>query len=162
VAHRVRGPLTASSSELAALFDVHENTVGLWIKAGLPVTRAKRGGANKIDVGVAIRWVKERDAAEHEAALERARDNDQLDALRARKLEAESRIAEAEADLVEGKQVVAADVEGRLSRVVLAIREGVLSLPSRAVQSGLVATEKEDGLSDLARDVLTELARLDP
>lgn len=149
---------TVSSETLSELFGVHAKTVAAWIKAGMPVA-SRKGRANTIELGAAIRWVRERDAAVHEQQLEAARSSPDLDALRARKLEAESRIAEAEADLVEGEQVAASDVEDAWSRIAMAIREGVLSLPSRAVQAGLVTPEHEDAVSDLARDVLRELTK---
>jgi phage terminase Nu1 subunit (DNA packaging protein) len=151
---------TVSRDRLAEIFGVHANTVALWIKNGMPVA-SRKGRSSSIQIAAAIRWVRERDAAECERLLEAARSSPDLDALRARKLEAESRIAEAEADLVEGRQVPAADVMDKLSRVVVAIREGVLSLGPRAVQVGIIPPDQEDRLGDLGRDVLRELAKVD-
>lgn len=150
-----------SSERLSELFGVHPKTVALWIKDGLPVA-SRTGRANAIELGVAIRWVRERDAARADQELEAAKSSPDLDVVRVRKLEAESRIAEAEADQIEGTLVVAADVTDHLSRVALGIREAVLNLSAQAVQAGIVPIEQEDALSDLCRDALRELTKLEP
>ena len=146
-----------SSEQLSELFGVHVKTVALWIKQGMPVA-SRAGRANSIDVGAAIRWRMERLAADHEEKLAEARSSPELDQIRARKMRAESRRLEAEADRVEGAQVLVADVEQAWSRIASAIREGVLSLAPRAVQIGVIAPDKEDALADLSRDVLREIA----
>jgi phage terminase Nu1 subunit (DNA packaging protein) len=149
---------TVSNEGLAEFHGVHVKTVALWIKSGMPV-ESRKGRANTINLAAATLWLRERDAETHRKELEAARSAPDMDALKARKLDAESRISEAEADLVEGKQVLVAEVESAWARITLAIREAVLSLASRAVQSGAITPEQEDAVADLARDILLELSK---
>lgn len=152
---------TVNSEALAEICGVHPNTVALWIKAGMPVSgRAGTGGrSNTIDLGAAIQWRRQVDGHEFEERLAAVRSSPDMDKLRARKLEAEARIAEANAAAREGELVPADEVVDRWSRIVLSVREGVLSLAPRAVQAGVLAPEQEDALSDLSRDVLRDLAK---
>jgi phage terminase Nu1 subunit (DNA packaging protein) len=156
--NEIAADATVSSERLSELFGVHPKTVALWIKNGLPVS-SRVGRANAIPLAEAIKWRIESIVADFERRLAEAQASPDIEALRARKLEAESRIAEAEADRVEGLQVIASDVEDAWSRIALSIREAVLSLAPRAVQAGTVTAEKEEELSDLCRDILRELAK---
>lgn len=156
--------IAVSNVELAALFDVHENTITAWIENGLPYKPAARGSANRnrIDLGTAIRWRRQRDSEIRELEIEERQRSPEIDQLRARKLEAESRIAEAAADEVESKQVLAADVEDALARVALAIREGILSATPRAVRAGVVTPERGEQLDAIMLEIIQELERIQP
>jgi phage terminase Nu1 subunit (DNA packaging protein) len=151
-----RKPIVVTERELAQLFAVHVNTAHNWVKAGLPAR--KPGRRLMIELGPAIRWVREKDAETCEARIATIRSTPDMDAARARKLTAEARIAEANAATREGELVPAAQVGDRWGRIAQAVREGVLSLAPTAVQHGIVAADREEALDVLCRDVLRELA----
>lgn len=141
---------------LAELFGVDRRTVSRWIKAGLPAE--KHGRAKLIDLSVAIRWVRERDAETAEARIAAVRSTPDLDVARARKVSAEARIAEANAAAREGELLPAAAVGERWTKRIIAARERFLSLAPVAVQSGLVAAAHEQALQQLVHEGLQELS----
>lgn len=150
-------PLTVSDMELAALFGVHRHTVGQWRKAGLPSKPA--GRVREIDLGVACRWIRARDAAIAKAERDGLKDQSQRQAAITRKVVAEARLSELEVEERTGALVQATSVGARWDLIALALKEGVLALAPRAVQAGLIPIEGEEPLARLCRDVLRELSR---
>jgi hypothetical protein len=141
--------------ELAEVFNVHRHTVSEWVKSGLPLARGRGPrGAHRIGLAVACRWV----LARYQAAVEDARSSPEVEAARNRKLTAEARIAEANADEREGRSIPADQLSERWGRMTLAMKEGVLAVAATAVQLGIVSPEKEQALAQLHHDVLRHLA----
>jgi phage terminase Nu1 subunit (DNA packaging protein) len=138
--------------------DVSRTTAQVWIRReGLPVLRRRggRGGAHEIELVPAIRWLRARDKAAYEAEL--VKGNPAHEAARLRKLQAEARIAEANAAEREGDLVPAAQVEERWARIALEVKERALVLPAVAVQRGVIVVDQEAALAELVYDVLRDL-----
>lgn len=127
---------------------------------GMPVLRRRGGekGAHEIDLVAAFRWLRARDRAIAEEALAAIRSTPEEAALRLRKLQAETKIAEANAAEREGELVRAAEVAPRWARMCGAMRERILSIPPVAVQRGILPPDQEAALAELAHDALAELA----
>ncbi len=153
-------PIKVCAQAFASILEVDRVTVWRWMGEGMPVLRRRGGekGSHEIDLVAAVRWLRARDQVMHEEALANLRTTPEMEALRRRKLEAEARIAEANAAKVEGELVPAAEVEPRWSRMCLAMRERILSAAPVAVQRGLVSPESEAGLTEIMHDALSELA----
>jgi phage terminase Nu1 subunit (DNA packaging protein) len=145
-----------SEQTLARLFGVDRRTVSRWVRAGL--SAEKQGRVLSIDVAVAIRWVRDRDAEAAEERIATIRATPALDVARTRKVSAEARIAEANAAAREGELLPAVAVGERWTARILAARERLLVVPSVAVQSGVVAADREQDLGRLVHEALTELA----
>jgi phage terminase Nu1 subunit (DNA packaging protein) len=153
-------PIIVDLNTFAADYaEVSRTTAQIWVqREGLPVLRRRggRGGAHEIELVPAIRWLRARDKAAYEAEL--GKGNPAHEAARLRKLQAEARIAEANAAEREAELVPADQVGERWARMALEVKERVLVLPAVAVQKGLIAAEQEAALAELAHAALRDLA----
>jgi phage terminase Nu1 subunit (DNA packaging protein) len=147
---------SVSQDVLAQIFGVDRRTVSRWIRAGLPA--GKKGRELSIDLAVAVQWVRTRDAESTEARIAAVRANPDLEAVRARKLTAEARIAEANAAAREGELLSASEVRHRWTSRILAARERLLTLSPVAVQAGLIQPAHERELQRLVNEALSELS----
>lgn len=150
------GALEVSAGQFADLCGVHHNTVGNWIKEGLPHLRSRR--LTKIDVAAGFTWVRTRDRAEHETELATLRDARGSEASKAARAAADARMRELDLAEREGTLISADDVEARWTQIVIATREAVMGLPAIAVQSGLIDPARETHLTAICRDALAALA----
>jgi phage terminase Nu1 subunit (DNA packaging protein) len=154
------GWLLVTQLELASLFGADRNTIATWTRAGMPVAHRGRGSrGHSYDVGACLRWIRERDRAEHEKALAAARAVSPSDSARARKLAAEAGLAELELRKRRGEIADVAEVEQRWTALVVAARNALLGVPTRAKQVIPTLTTKDVlELDALVRRVLDELA----
>jgi phage terminase Nu1 subunit (DNA packaging protein) len=121
--------------ELAELFGADRNTIASWTRAGMPVTRRGRGSVgHEYDAGVCVRWLRERDRAQHAQALAAAKAASGLQPAKARKWAAEAARAEFEQAKREQQFVPVAEVAQRWAGIVLHARTALLGLPMRARQ----------------------------
>lgn len=146
--------LHVNAGQFAELVQAHHNTVGNWIKAGMPVSHRK-GNAAVIDLWAAIPWVRARDRQE----VEEARNAHDPESARARKVLAEARLKEMELAEREGRTITVEEATAAGLAVADAVREALLGVAGAAVQAGLVAPEQEAALDALVRDALTALSR---
>ncbi len=143
--------LHVNAGEFAALVGgVHHNTVGNWIKDGLPVSHRK-GNAAVIDLWAAIPWL----VARHRRELEAAKAANDPENDKGRKIAAEATLKEMEVAERQGTLVRAAEVEERWSQMMVAYREAAIGTAAVAVQDGLVALEQEPLLEKIVIDALT-------
>jgi phage terminase Nu1 subunit (DNA packaging protein) len=145
---------------LADLMGADRNTLATWTRQGMPVARRGRGSrGHAYDVGACVRWIRERDRAQHERALAAAKATSQADAARARKWTAEARRAELDVRKREGELVSAAEVERRWTTIGAEARNQLLGLPTRARQGIPHLTAKDTlALDALIREALHALA----
>ena len=147
---------TASTDDVAALFAVDPGTVKSWIGEGMPsVLDASR--KRVYDLARCVAWIRTRDARIFQGRLDE-RDGPDEGASKNRKLAAAARMAELDLAEREGELVDARDVEDQWRQSVVSIRESVMSVPSIAVQAGLIPTEREAELEAMCRDVLIAIA----
>lgn len=153
-------PIKVCAKAFAEILEVDRVTVWRWMGEGMPVLRRRGGekGAHEIDLVAAFRWLRARDKAMADEALEALRSTPELDELRRRKLAAEARLAEVTLAEREAALIPAADIGPRWERLVIAARERFLSTPALAVQRGLITPEHEDGITDLVHEALAELS----
>jgi len=149
-----------SLTEFAELTGRHRTTVQAWIRAGMPVKRARGGarGAHVIDPGPAFRWLLERTEAACEERIAALTANPDASLARARKLAAEADLAELERDRQRDHLLPVDDVEARWMQVAVAVREAVLAIAGVAVQAGIIRPDQEATLDDLCRSALLSLA----
>ena len=138
--------------------DLSRTTAQVHRRAGLPILREGPGGKLEIDLKVAQKWLRERREAEWEERLAAVQGNPEAMAARTRKLQAEARMAEANAAEREGELVPAGQVAERWGRMAGEVRERVLVLPAVAVQKGIVEPGQEAALAELAHAALRDLA----
>jgi phage terminase Nu1 subunit (DNA packaging protein) len=152
------GEIVVNQLVFADLLGVDRSTIQALIRRGLPVVgqRAGRGRSHQIPVGPGFRWIRQMDQAAHEEQL--VKGNPAHEEARLRKLQAEARIAEANAAEREAELVPAAQVGERWARMALEVKERALVLPAVAVQKGVIAGDQEAALVDLVHDVLRDLA----
>jgi phage terminase Nu1 subunit (DNA packaging protein) len=155
---RSDGDLVVNQLVFADLLEVDRSTIQTYIRRGLPVVgrRGGRGRSHQIPVGPGFRWVRQMDKAAHEEQLEKG--NPAHEAARLRKLQAEARIAEANAAEREAELVPADQVGERWTRMALEVKERVLVLPAVAVQKGVIPVQQEAALAELAHAALRDLA----
>lgn len=153
--------LTVSATAFADLLGVHRNSVGNWLKDGLPIAR-RRGREAVLDLAVALQWIRKRDADAADQRLAEATADPDLDRAKARKMMAEADMAELQRDQRRGLLVGASDVEERWAEMVVSLRESVMSVPGVAVQSGLIRPSQEAQLEDLCRDALARFGEAGP
>ena len=153
-------PIIVDLNTFAADYaEVSRTTAQIWVqREGLPVLRRRggRGGAHEIELVPAIRWLRARDKAAYEEQL--VKGNPAHEAARLRKLQAEARIAEANAAEREAQLVPADKVGERWARMALEVKERSLALPKVAVQKGVIVADQEGALVELVHDVLRDLA----
>jgi phage terminase Nu1 subunit (DNA packaging protein) len=153
-------PIIVDLNTFAADYaDVSRTTAQIWVqREGLPVLRRRggRGGAHEIELVPAIRWLRARDKAAYEAEL--VKGNPAHEAARLRKLQAEARIAEANAAEREGELVDVVSAEQGYARLIGAARERFLSLAPVLVQRALIPHEREGDVAKLVHEALDELA----
>lgn len=145
--------------ELAALLDVHMQTVTKWERAGLPIAkRGRRGKPSRYDETEVRAWLQQRDEAAHKAAAldpfqERARKDraqailaEQMHAIRARAL-----LPREEVERTWGAEVSAA--RAKLLAWPLMIADRVYRV---ATLEGIVGVERV--LREAVNEVLRELS----
>lgn len=144
--------------ELAKLLEVHPITVTKWEQAGLqPAERGRRGTASKYSAAAVRAWLQAREEA--------ARTAGPLDPIQERALKdrADRLLKEQKHAVNEGRLVPADDVLKSWARMTLAAREKLLTIPSVAMQRGIIDTvDEEDQLTSLIDEALTELAGRGP
>lgn len=153
---QAKGPKArqVSAADFADLLGVHRNTVGNWIRDGLPV-KSRRGRAVQLELAAAFQWVRKQDAAAAEARIEKLMADPDYDRAEARKMIAAADMAEMERDKRRGELVPTADVEERWASVVVAAREAVMAVPGVMVQDGTIRPSQEAHAEGLLRDALT-------
>lgn len=143
--------VVVTRAEFAEIAGITPDSVTRLTGQGLPVLSTGgrgRGDATKIDAVAAMEWIRDRDDKRSGLDVERERHY----AAMAEKNELANAVRR-------GELVEAGDIEREWSSLILACRERLLSLPSTALQRGLVeTTETEDGLIGLVREALDELA----
>jgi phage terminase Nu1 subunit (DNA packaging protein) len=156
-----KAPATVSAAALAGLLGVHRNSIGNWIKEGLPTEKRKGRRALEIPLGPALQWIRERERAAWEAKLEAATSTPDIDRERYRKLQAEADMAEMDRDRQRGELVSQVEAERVWSTHVLQVRARLLSLPAHARVRG-VAADAVAVVDELIRKALESLARAEP
>lgn len=155
-----RGPaarILVSAGKFAEICGVHHNTVGNWIKEGLPAERVRRD--TRIDLDAGVKWVRARDRHDLEAEIAALRAGQDAEGAKAAKVAAEARLRELDLAERQGRLLNADDVEARWTQIAVAIREGVMSVPGIAVQAGVIEPRQEAQLEALCTDALAALVR---
>lgn len=145
-----------TAARFAELHGVHHNTVGNWLKAGLPVRRESR--VAMIDLAAGIQWVRARDAQAAEAAVEEMRERADPKAVQTRKTAAEARLKELDLAERKGEIVTTSAVAESWAQQTIAVREAVMAVPGIVVQAGLVRPEDERAVGEICRDALVQAA----
>ena len=129
---KAAGALLVTQLLLAEIFGADRNTLALWTRGGMPVSRRGRGSrGHAYDVGACVRWIRQRDGAQHARALAAAKAASDVGSARGRKLLADARRAEFDLRQREGEFVLVADVERRWARLVTEARNQLLGVSSR-------------------------------
>lgn len=149
-----------NASAFADLVGVHHNTIGNWLKEGLPGRRRNR--ETQIDMAAAVPWVIARQRRDLEAELALLRSGLDEDANKAAKVAAEARLKELDLAERQGRLVYADEVEARWSQVAVAVREAMMAVPGQAVQSGIIEPAREAEMDQIVRDALSTLADAPP
>jgi phage terminase Nu1 subunit (DNA packaging protein) len=157
---RVEGPLVVTAGRFGDIVGVHHNTVGSWLKEGLPAVR--RGRRTDVDLAAGVQWIRARDRRELEAQLEELRQGRNAEASKAAKIAAEARLRELDVAERQGRLIPADEVESRWSQMVVSFREAVMAVAGQAVQAGLIEPAGEGELEGICRDTLTALGRPRP
>jgi phage terminase Nu1 subunit (DNA packaging protein) len=140
--------LQVTRSELARLIGCTPDRVTKYAAEGLPVAKigGGRGRQTTFDLTKALPWLFNRRGSELEEQRTR------YFSLQANRIHQDIRKRA-------GELVDVVDVERRWAAMVAATRERLLSLPSVALQRGLIASPAEDELIALVADALTDLSR---
>jgi len=141
-------PLVVGATKFAELMGIHTGTVKQWILAGMPATRG--GAVVRIDLNVALKWVRLR----HERELSEIRERTDAEGGKERKTAAEARLKEMDVAEREGQLVRASEVEERWAQIINALRESVMAVAGNAVQAGLIEPRQEVELDELHRGAL--------
>ena len=152
----VKEPIRVTIGQAAELYGVHPSTISNWTRAGLPVTREGRTGI--LDLAVALPWVRARDRRD----LDEAKAATSPDVAKTAKIVAEARLKEMEVEEREGQLVPLDQTEERWTERVIMLREALASVPGAAVQTDLVAAEREAELEALIRDTLIHVVERSP
>ena len=116
-------------TELANFLDVAETTIDRWIaREGLPVLdRPGQGKEMQFDSGDVVRWLTAREA---EKAASRA-DADDLDQLRARKIEVETQIKQLQLCRESGAVAPVEQMGRAVTKAFVELRQNLRQLPQR-------------------------------
>ncbi|MGE0042400.1 MAG: hypothetical protein AB7H88_08200 [Vicinamibacterales bacterium] len=131
----------------------HPVSISKWVQQGMPVAERGRGGRPSRYVLADVRaWLQRRaQAAAGGAATDVAQERARYFRLQADKTDLDVRKRQ-------GELVDVREVEERWAAIVAAVRERILSLPSAALQQGIIPPEREDALVVLCDEALTDLA----
>lgn len=157
---KAEGPLLVTQIQLSDLLGADRNTLATWTRAGMPVARRGRGSrGHAYDVGACVRWIRQRDRAQHERALAAAKAGSVAEGARARKWTADARRSELDLRKREGELVSAAEVDRRWAAIGVQLRNDLRGLPTRARQLLPHLTAKDAlALDGLVREALELLA----
>jgi phage terminase Nu1 subunit (DNA packaging protein) len=144
---------------------VHMMTVTKWERDGMPVAEGGRRGVPSLyDLDLVRAWRQARDAAADDAADGEATTRLSWEAARARKDEAQAKLAEQMYLVRAGKLLPQEDVERVWARIVSAVRTRLLQMPVTYADR-LHRTAQLDGVKSVERlleeavhEVLRELA----
>jgi phage terminase Nu1 subunit (DNA packaging protein) len=148
-------------TELANFLEVAETTIDRWVaREGCPIeNRPGQGKAATYSSGDVVRWWIEREVKKAEARAESG--SDDLDALRARKLELDAELRALQLAKEKGEVCNLAELERALSTIVIHCRTQLLALPQRLAPL-LVGETDETRLKQViqaeVRQALTELS----
>jgi phage terminase Nu1 subunit (DNA packaging protein) len=145
---------TVSLSEIAAVFDVDTDTIGLWRQAGMP--QRKISGRPRFEVAACVQWRREKDKKD-------ARDTTAPDEgkQRARKIAADADLAELKVRERRGQLVQVDEAERQVGRVVTTIRARVLAIRGRWAPRILgleTMAQATSTLDAIATDILATLS----
>lgn len=114
--------------ELAEIFSVTKPTIDAYIKRGMPVKdRGAKGKQAVFSTGNCIDWL----ISEKVKRATGGAEGESKDGLEKRKLAAQVRVAEIDAEIKSGSVFDAADVAMVLSSVLATVRANVMNLPNR-------------------------------
>ena len=172
---KAEGPLLVTQLLLAEILGADRNTLAMWTRGGMPVSRRGRGSrGHAYDVGACVRWIRQRDGAQHARALAAAKAVSDVGSARARKWSADARRAEFDLRQREGEFVLVADVERRWTALVTEARNQLLGVSSRLrgrrptlTDADLAAVdaairESLEGLADRSETTSPERVTSDP
>lgn len=151
--------------QLAHALGVHVITVAKWERDGMPVAKGGRRGVPSLyDLGSVQAWREARKAQAEKAVGQEKEERLSWEAARARKDEAQAKLAEQMYLVRDGKLLPAEDIERIWAQHVAAVRTKLLAFPvtladriHRAARlDGVSSVERL--LEDAVRDVLRELA----
>jgi phage terminase Nu1 subunit (DNA packaging protein) len=145
---------TVSLGEIAALFDVDTDTIGLWRQQGMP--QRKISGHPRFEIAGCVQWRREKDKRENREGASPDESKE-----RARKLAADADLAELKVRERRGELVPAEEAERQVERVVSMIRSRLLAVRGRWAPRviGLeTMAQATSTLDALASDVLTALS----
>jgi phage terminase Nu1 subunit (DNA packaging protein) len=145
---------TVGTGELADLFGVDTDSIGVWCGQGMPHRRAS--GMRKFEVAKCVQWRRSQDKRDTREGI--APDEGKQ---RARKLAAEAELAELKIRERKGELVSMVDAERQIERVVATIRGRILAIRGRwapRVMGLATMAEATATLDALATDVMSALS----
>lgn len=151
------GKFIVTQTTLAFLFGVDRSTIATWTRAGCPVADTDPHRPKEYNLAEVLPWIRARDRAAADEASS-ARSSPELDEARLRKLRAEAALIELDLSKRKAELIPASDIEPRWARMVLSMRERILSIAPVAVQRGVVPPEHEDAIAALCHEALAELS----
>lgn len=144
---------------LADIFGVALNTIDMWVRAGMPVVaRGSQGVAWEFNTANCLKW------RQDEAAAKAGDGEKDLDALKIRKLAAETALAELELAKARSDVAPIEQIDLMLSRTFATVRAGMMNIPSRVVSQLIGETDErrfKSVLGDEINIVLENLASTD-
>lgn len=132
-----------SQSECAAVFGVHRNTVGNWLKAGCPFIQKankKQGKDWILNTAEVAQW---RAELAVKNAVGDTKDLDEVE-LRKRKLAAETTVAEIEAATRRGEVATIETIEKQWTDLVIEVRQRLMQVGKRSAASLVGMKDKRE------------------
>lgn len=137
-----------NSRELADFFGVHAQTVGQWVRQGLPVKERGRGGRGHIFDSIDVMTWRDKHLSGDEERLT-------AEEAKLKKLTAEAKQAEMNLMIKQGILVPMDDIERKLSSQFAYLNQSMRTLPGRVVMQ-LVGETNEIKIKDILLDEIDD------